>query len=70
VVALSQAVLDALPSVVEELNALKKSPVYHQISNYIAGYCRDMLRNLRSDARDEPKEDPDPQAATRPQGFS
>jgi serine/threonine-protein kinase HipA len=55
VVELSHAVLDALPSVVEELNALKKSPVYQQISDYIASYCRDMLRNLKSDAKDEPK---------------
>ncbi|SDK03389.1 serine/threonine-protein kinase HipA [Bradyrhizobium sp. Rc2d] len=67
---LSQAVLDALPSVVEELNALKKSPAYQKISDYIAGYCRDMLRNLKSDARDEPEEDPDHEAATRPPGFS
>jgi serine/threonine-protein kinase HipA len=67
---LSQAVLDALPSVVEELNTLKKSPVYQQISDYVAGYCRDMLRNLKSDPREEPEEDSDPEGAIRPPGFS
>jgi serine/threonine-protein kinase HipA len=67
---LSQAVLDALPSVVEELNALKKSPVYQQISDYVAGYCRDMLRNLKSDVEDEPEEDSEPEAGARPPGFS
>ncbi|MBR0851674.1 type II toxin-antitoxin system HipA family toxin [Bradyrhizobium diazoefficiens] len=66
---LSQAVMDALPTVVEELNALKTSPVYQQISNSVAGYCRDMLRNLKSDADDEPEEDPEPEGA-RPPGFS
>jgi serine/threonine-protein kinase HipA len=64
---LSQAVLDALPSVVDELNALKTSPVYQRISDCVAGYCRDMLRNLKSDVDDEPEEDPEP---TRPPGFS
>ncbi len=67
---LSQAVLDALPSLVEELNTLKKSPVYQQISDYIAGYCRDMLRNLKSDAKDEPEENLNLEAVTRPPGFS
>jgi serine/threonine-protein kinase HipA len=66
---LSQAVLDALPSVVDELNALKKSPVYQQISDCVAVNCRDMLRNLKSDVEDEPEEDPEPQGA-RPPGFS
>ncbi|WP_024343166.1 type II toxin-antitoxin system HipA family toxin [Bradyrhizobium japonicum] len=66
---LSQAVLDALPSVVDELNALKKSPVYQQISDCVAVNCRDMLRNLKSDVEDEPEEDPEPPGA-RPPGFS
>lgn len=60
--------LDALPSVAEELNALKTSSLYRQISDCVAGYCRDMLRNLKTDADDEP-EDPEPEGARLP-GFS
>lgn len=67
---LSQAVLDALPSVVDELNALKASPVYKQISDYVAGYCRSMLRNLATDVENEPDVEEGPEPVTRPPGFS
>lgn len=67
---LSQAVLDALPSVVEERNAELKSAVYKQISEYIAGYCRDMLRNLKNDPEAEPEQADDMEEAAPRPGFS
>lgn len=57
VAALSQAVLHALPGVVIEMNAAKKSPTYQQIEGYIASTCRSMLSNLKNDVDDEPAED-------------
>lgn len=67
---LSQAVLDMLPSVVDELNALKASPVYKQLSDFVAGYCRDMVRHLKTDVADEPMDDPEFENTARPPGFS
>ncbi|MCA6111265.1 hypothetical protein [Bradyrhizobium cenepequi] len=70
VAALSQAVLDALPGVVAEMNAAKTSPTYQQIEGYIASTCRSMLSNLKNDLKDEPEEDEKAAPAAQPPGFS
>jgi serine/threonine-protein kinase HipA len=69
VAALSQAVLDALPGVLAEMNAAKKSATYQQIAGYVASTCRSMLSNLRKDVEDEPEED-EKRAPARAPGFS
>ncbi|MFB9267612.1 type II toxin-antitoxin system HipA family toxin [Bradyrhizobium erythrophlei] len=70
VASLSQAVLDTLPRVVAEMNAVKKSPTYQQIEGYVASTCRSMLSNLKYDVEDEPEEDEKAAPAARAPGFS
>jgi serine/threonine-protein kinase HipA len=70
---LSRTVLDALPAVVEEMNGMKASPVYKEIAGYVAGYCRSMLTNLTSEAKDEAEVDSETRQvapAATPPGFS
>ena len=69
VAALSQAVLNALPGVVTEMNAAKTSPTYQQIEGYIASTCRSMLSNLKNDVEDEPAED-EREVPVQAPGFS
>lgn len=69
VATLSQAVLNALPAVVDEMNTVKPSPVYKEIAGYVTSCCRSMLANLTKDIGDEPEDEAEAAPAQAP-GFS
>jgi HipA-like protein len=64
---LSTAVLKAVPKVVEEMNKSNiPSAAYKEIGGYVAGYCRHMLANLKTDVKEEDEPDDEPSAVPAP----
>lgn len=54
---LSAKTLEALPAVIKEMEGSNMpSPVYKEIGGYVAGYCRDMINNLKRDPTPDEEE--------------
>jgi serine/threonine-protein kinase HipA len=67
---LSQAILDASPGAIEEMNKMKQSAAYKETAQYGRGHCRSMLTNLKTDVQDVPEEEDEATSAVQTPGRS
>jgi serine/threonine-protein kinase HipA len=67
VAALTTAVLNAIPGVVEEMDKSNMpSSAYMEIGDYVTMYCKSMLSNLKNEPVEEDEADDEPSAAPAP----